>query len=323
MHLEFSERGENEFEAVGEWFWTFVELGERLGAISLDDDSSIARLVLAVPDRDLVATAITLGVSAHRFSIQDDVLEHAEEIGQISPGVKLRLEWPTRVVVGRFVRSELLVRGSDTFLKVVLTVNGVVDSRTIKLVSAIRLAPEGMPEGVYESSSAANSLQLEWERQALPGAIVFGDGSFWKSQMDIAIRSEHLEGLITNNPATAFEACRMDQLTPIDKYPHFINVFEKLTQFPELGTSADEVMKNYGICLLDGNAAIDALFDKRRLEQMLIIGLLETGVQHLQDQAVERVKGSTSHLTPMADPYDVIGWKPPGRSVLMGWSREV
>lgn len=319
MHLEIADRSSEDFIGVGDWFLSFVELGKRLGELSLLDRKQISRLVIGVPNRDLVAAAIAFGISINRFSIQDDLLVESGENSKIPVGVKLRLEWPTRVVVGRFVKSELLIRGADTFLKMHLTVNGAPDTRSVKLVSAIKLAPEGLPEGIYENSTVMNPIQLGWERQALPGAIVFGDAGFWKNQMELQIKSDQFPGLVAKETARLYEICRMDQLTPVDKFPHFINVYEKTTQFPDAGTPADEVMKSVLIAIFDGNAAIDVLFDKRRLESNILLGVLETGALTLQDQAIERIKNATSHLDTLENVSEILGWQPPGRCVLMGW----
>lgn len=321
LSLEVALSAEAEFEQVDNWVWSFVDLGKRLSEMS-QHGSRISRLVLAVPNRDLVTMAISLGISIHRFSVQEDVLGDSAEVGQIPEGVKLRLEWPTRVVVGRYVRSELVTRGSDTFFKIVLTVNGSRVESTMKYASAIRVAPDSLPEGTYENSNSANPIQLEWERQALPGALVFGDGEYWKSQMDILLKSKDLPEIVVNSPAKAFEICRMDQLTPVDKFPHFINVFERITKFPEPNSDADSVLDSISICIFDGNGAIDALFEKRRLDQMLCVGVFETGTTYLQEQALSRIKNATSHLYDLSNPESIIGWTAPSRTFVMGWARE-
>lgn len=317
--MEFLLKGDEDqdwFE-VGDWFTSLVRFGQALGDSSSKTNSLPNKMALFVPMRPYAVSAICLGLSIQRFTSQIEKFVNItnSEISSLAAGTTLRLEWARRMVVGALVSYDSLKS------TLILDINGSSEKCVISQAKSIQLSPVGFPEGIYMLEETSNGRPLGWSKQGAPAAMVFGDSSFFQTQIRTQISSVDLEPLFGTQDISLAEATRMDQLTPADLFPHFVNVFERSNNFPEQNSQAWQTVQNCSLCILDGNAATDELFDNFYLEDIPTLAILESGSSRMQEPALTTIKNSSGYLRPLQEEDVPFDWVPHKAVQLRSWVR--
>lgn len=237
-----------------------------------------------------------LGLSIQRFESQEEVLETIDSaaLQDLDAGTLVRFEWERRMLVGRIIGYESSTQRVEIF------VGDQKEKCSIRQIKSIKLAPKGFPEGAYLLDEPTSGVAHSWARQGAPGAVLFGDSKFFTEQTKILIDSPDLKAVLGNASVSLADAMRLDQLTPADLFPHFVNVFERTANFPESDSQALGTLKSCSLCVLSDNAAVEKHFNNSALENLTTIGILDLSVSRYQELALNSVKQSTAYLNAIA-----------------------
>jgi hypothetical protein len=302
---------------AGEWFSQLVNFGRSIGDLTSRDIGGLpSKMLLATPGISYVTSAIGLGLSIQRYENQQDVLEPLDvgEVHNLPEGQLIRVEWEKRMVVGRLSKID-----SKQHI-LALRVDNDLERCAIKQAKAVRLAPRGFPEGIYWLTGESGETFKGWIRQGSPAGIVFGDSSFYSRQLETRVSSQEILAALQKDDVSLVDAMRLDQLTPKDLFPHFVNVFERTHNFPEAGTAALETVKSCSICILNGNEAVEKLFSNSSLSSIPTLGIIDLNSTRYQELALNSVKSTVGYLKPLDPMAHRFSNLLPEGSFFWGWS---
>lgn len=293
--------GTDEWETPGQWFFSLLRLGETL----LQEHVSAAglkRLLLLVPDRQMVTAAIALGMSLSRFmggEAKEEALS-VEELERLAPGTQIRVSWPLLTRDALFIA---LKRTGGT-PKVELEMEDGKRTYSAKTVSISRLGvsvPVGEKQIVAKlSENFENPLAARWAGQVNPAGAFFTEGNHFEKQMAWQVDWEDFGTLLGTTEVSIRAASRFDYLSD-DRQPHFINVFEMVSRLDDLENAEVTRLQQCRWVVLDGNDAVDRMSSNHHIAQLPTLGIVELGKTRQQDRAIRSFRTEAVHLVNRTD----------------------
>lgn len=137
-----------DWSSVGSWFTSFTALGILLGRFTDSGSSTISRILLSVPRKDYVSTAIAVGMSIHKFRSKTSILKEIQE----SDLLELPSTSKLRLVLKHGHLDVMFHELSQDGKSIRCTIGGLHKSRK-QLTSHIRemyLLPSSYPEGTTQ-----------------------------------------------------------------------------------------------------------------------------------------------------------------------------
>lgn len=308
---------------VESWFTSFVALGIYLGRFTDSESSKISKILLSVPRKEFVSTAIALGMSIHKFRSKRSILKEIRETDllDLPPTSKLRLVLNyghLDVMFHKYFPDGKYVR---------CTIGGLHKSRN-QLTSHIReiyLLPSSYPEGDYSlSSQAYESLDKSeerelWRNQGAPGVAIFGEMENIKFQASAQMRNDGISKMLGMETITLEEAARLDNLSGHSK-SSLINSYGGTSEFSKFPYAGNSIVELFDWVILDGNNAINRLCASENLLDKSVLSILELGVPRSQGKAIDTFTSELNRYNSI-DVTSLLGWKPPTGVNIWGWAK--
>lgn len=325
MKFSIIEKDNGNKELLGGWFNSFVRLGLALGRKADTAEGLPKRMVLLVPRKDFVTAAISIGLSMHKYFSSSDLGEVIpdSDFGLIRQGTVVRIEFENRLEVGEFVEykeGSKNQRGESGPGIVTLLRDESKIRLSAKLILSVVALPPGFPQGTYEKVPTLNSNQELFLRQGAPAAIIFGESTYFRNQLETVIESDGFQNVMQGKTHKIADVARIDFLTPADRFPHFVNVFEQINRLPGMGTREHEVLLNCMIALLDGNHSTEKLIDSELLEEIPALAIIENGTKLRQENAYSKTRQSVMRLNQINN-QDTIDWQVPEGISFWCWGK--
>jgi hypothetical protein len=310
--------------SLGGWFTSFVALGLHLGRYSDSGSTEISKILVTVPRKEFVSTAIALGVSIQRFNSKVSILKEIRESDLIGlpTGSKLRLVLNyghLDVMFQKYFQDGKFIR---------CTIGGLHKSRDQLISPHIRqmfLLPSSFPEGdytvsrqEYENSDKSNEREF-WRTQGAPGVAIFGDLEKLKLQASMLVRNDLIAKMLGKENLPLEEAARLDALSE-HSTSSFVNAYESTNEFSKFSTMDQSVVDLFAWIILDGNNAINRLSAAENLMDKSVLSVLELGVPRSQGKALDTFTAELNRFSSV-DVTKLLGWKPPTGVNIWGWSR--
>ena len=312
-----------DWSSVGSWFTSFTALGILLGRFTDSGSSTISRVLLSVPRKDYVSTAIALGMSIHKFRSKTSILKKIQEsdLLELPSTSKLRLVLKYGHLDVMF--HELFQDGKS----IRCTIGGLHKSRK-QLTSHIRemyLLPSSYPEGDYslspqEYESLEKSDEREiWSNQGAPGIAVFGEIENFKFQALAQVKNDLISTILGKDTLTLEEAARLDLISGHSR-SSLINVYGGTSEFSKIPIEEHSIVDLFNWIILDGNNAINRLCAAEKLIDKPVLSILELGVPRSQGKAIDAFTSELNRYNSI-DVTSLLGWKPPTGVNIWGWSK--
>lgn len=312
-----------DWSSVGIWFTSFTGLGILLGRLTDSDSSTSSRILLSVPRKDYVSTAIALGMSIHKFRSKTSILRRIEvsDLLELPSTSKLRLVLKHGHLDVMF--HEVLQDGQS----IRCTIGGPYQPRT-QLTSHIReiyLLPGSYPEGDYsispqEYEGIEKSDEKEiWRSQSSPGVAVFGEIENFMLQASAHIKNDSLSRILGKETVTLEEAARLDLYSGHSR-AGLINTYGGTSEFSKILNEEHSMVNLFDWIVLDGNNAINRLCAAEKLIDKSVLSILELGVPRSQGKALDTYTAELNRYNSI-DITSLLGWKPPTGVNIWGWSR--
>ncbi len=312
-----------DWSSAGSWFTSFTGLGILLGRFTDSGSSTISRLLLSVPRKDYVSTAIALGMSIHKFRSKTSILKKIQEsdLLELPSTSKLRL-------VLKYGHLDVMFHElSQDGKSLRCTIGGLHKSRK-QLISHIRemyLLPSSYPEGDYsispeEYESLENSDEREvWRNQGAPGIAVFGEIENFKFQASAQVKNELISTMLGKDTLTLEEVARLDLISGHSR-SSLINVYGGTSEFSKTPNEEPSMVDLFDWIILDGNNAINRLCAAEKLMDKPVLSILELGVPRSQGKAIDAFTSELNRYNSI-DATSLLGWKPPIGVNIWGWSK--
>lgn len=327
MKIEIEGGPEGTWVEAGDWFKSFVDLGVILGKLASSPTFTVSRLLLAVPKKEFVTAAISLGLSIEKYldrETHEKEIQHSD-LSNLTPGTLIRLEWESgpRDVTFQAV-SETEIKGKTVHI-VSGSIDGISKPYDTRYVKRISILPQGFPEGSHIRIKANGQSDLKtgaqnfWQKQEAPAASIFGDVSYFQEQISTRVKYEALAAEADSSSLTLGEAARIDFLSN-NKYPHFVNIFEQVGQFPKIGQSNLSKVMLCDWVILDGNNATQRLSAREELIDKRMLAIVELGNPRNQEKAFDAFRGELNYYKSV-DAEQQLVWNPPFGVNIWGWTR--
>jgi hypothetical protein len=314
---------------VGTWFQQLAELPSALLDYQESNNARAKRILLAVPSRSLVATAIAWGFSKHAFENPVPPAESfpAAALVDVAEGTKVRIVFPVhptlpkrQIRVGKIVNVSS--NGKLTFVE--LMTNESTNKRALLPTVKYSLASEATPEGDYweklEVGTAKEAAKLNFfNSQQNPQALFLTEEGSFREELQFQFKEPSLLEELSVEQLSFEQANRLDEFAN-DKFSHFINTWKT---FKDFDSYAPELVKQLGIfrvVVLDGNSALDSMSEREELRDSTILGIFETGKKSLQDRGAKSFLGEAMYSNPIEGFEQLLGWKAPDGIRIWGWS---
>lgn len=307
---------------VNNWFTSFMALGIQLARHADSGKSAISKVLLSVPRKEYVSTAIALGMSIHKFRTKSSILIqiHESDLIQLPPTSKLRL-------VLKYGHLDVMFHEYFPDSKSIrCTIGGLHKSRK-QLISHIRemyLLPSSYPEGDYtfslqQDESLVNSGERKlWRDQSAPGIAIFGDIENLMFQISAHLKNDLITKMIGQDTLTLEEAARLDLISGHSK-SSLINVYGGTSEFWKFPITDHSMLDLFDWIILDGNNAINRLFSAEKLIDKKVLSILELGVPRSQGKAIDTINSELNRYN-LIDASSLLSWKSPAGVNLWGWS---
>jgi hypothetical protein len=328
MGVSLRKSPEDTWVAVGEWFELLVKLPEALIQYESDHNQELKRIFLAVPNRSLVANAISWGLSAHAFKNPKAPTPYfdIQDILNIEAGTRVRLIFPVfqgesrrQIRVGTLMSSHQ----SGNLMKITLQTNS--SPRQLNLVPGVRfsIADKDVPDGDYwerfHSGSDDKSARLNFfNQQQNPQAFIFTEQGLYEEELTYSFMEPSLFDALGVSKLRLGEAVRADQFSD-DRHSHFVNTWENFKHFDAVVENLAKVLESYKFIILDGNMAVETLSQKAVLRSSKVIGIFETGRNLLQERGASTFLGEAMYSQPIENFEHSLGWKAPDGIRIWGW----
>lgn len=312
-----------DWSPVGSWFTSFMALGIHLGRFTDSGSSTISRVLLSVPRKDYVSTAIALGMSIHKFRSKTSILKqiHESDLLDLPSTSKLRLVLKYGHLDVMF--HELFPDGKS----IRCTVGGLHKSRK-QLTSHIRemyLLPSSYPEGdfsmslqEYESLEKSDEREI-WRNQGAPGIAIFGEIENFKFQASAQVKNDLISTMLGKDTLALEEAARLDLISGHSR-SSLINAYGGTSEFSKTPIEEHSMVDLFDWIVLDGNNAINRLCASERLMDKSVLSILELGVPRSQGKAIDTFTSEMNRYNAI-DVISLLGWKPPTGVNIWGWSK--
>ena len=308
------------------WFTSFVGLGIYLGRFTDSKTSKLSRVLLSVPRKEFVSTAIALGMSIHKFTSKTSLLKEISEsdLLELPSFSKLRLvlSSPGHLDV---MFHKYFPDANVKFMR--CTIGGLHKSRN-QSTSHIRemyLLPSSYPEGdyslsqeEYESLDKSDEIEI-WRTQGAPGIAIFGEIENFKSQASAQMRKDMISKMLGKETITLEEAARLDTLSGHSK-SSLINAYGGTSEFLKLPIADHSILDLFDWIILDGNNAINRLCATENLLDKSVLSILELGVPRSQGKAIDTFTSELNRYNSI-DVTRLLGWKPPTGVNIWGWAK--
>ena len=311
------------WSSAGSWFTSFVALGICLGRFSESGSSKISRVLLSVPRKEFVSTAIALGMSTHKLRSKTSVLKKIREsdLLELPPTSKLRL-------VLNYGHLDVMFQKYFPEAKFVrCTIGGLHKTRN-QLTSHIReiyLLPSSYPEGdyslsreEYESLDKSDEREI-WRTQGAPGVAIFGDMENFKFQASAQMKNDFISKMLGIEMVTLEEAARLDSLSGHSK-SSLINSYGGTSEFSKFPIADHSIVDLFDWVILDGNNAINRLCATENLLDKSVLSILELGVPRSQGKAIDTFTSELNRYNSI-DVTSLLGWQPPTGVNIWGWAK--
>lgn len=324
MQFELQEEpGLGNWNSAGNWFTSFVGLGIYLGRFTDSNSSKISRILLSVPRKEFVSTAIALGLSIHKFRSKASILKEITEsdLLELPQASKLRLVLKYGYLDVMF--QKYFPEGK--YLR--CTVGGLHKSRN-QLTTHIQqmyLLPGSHPEGDYSMSPEEyESLEKNderdiWRTQSAPGLAIFGEVDNFKLQASARMKNDFISKMFGMETIALEEAARIDSVSSHSK-SSFINAYGGTSEFLKFPIAEDSIVDLFDWIILDGNNAINRLSATENLLDKSVLSILELGVPRSQGKAIDTFTSELNRYNTI-DVTSLLGWKPPVGINIWGWSK--
>ena len=303
----------------GTWFEAYGRFAADLLTAQRSGQRMPRLIVIQVPTRTLVATAMNLGFSAQaifttygkELTIEPDAIASLE-LGIV---IQLRFQWQpdsqddsfkTRRVVTGVLKKYSPKKAGTRFPSVQLDLGGKVEHISLSNnVSGIFGLPSGTPLGQETQSAPSQGVNLErWGSffsQQRPTACTFTFFSDFEKEMDLEI-SEHrlLDQYLEVPHARLKDLSRLDRLTE-DEHTHFVNAYEMLRKFQKMEEEISSLIEPFDFVILDGNAAVAELVGNSLLREKVKICVLESANHERISDALSSINAETLHLEKLGD----------------------
>jgi len=311
------------WSSVESWFTSFVALGIYLGRFTDSESSKISRVLLSVPRKEFVSTAIALGMSIHKFRNKTSILKEIREsdLLELQATTKLRL-------VLKYGHLDVMFHEYFPVGKSLRCTIGGLHKGRKQSTSHIRemyLLPSSYPEGDYslsqeEYQSLAKSEEREiWRTQGAPGIAIFGEIENFKSQASAQMRKDMISKMLGKETITLEEAARLDSLSGHSK-SSFINAYGGTSEFSKFPIADHSILDLFDWIILDGNNAINRLCATENLLNKSVLSILELGVPRSQGKAIDTFTSELNRYNAI-DVTSLLGWKPPTGVNIWGWAK--
>ena len=329
MTVSLRNSNDGSWVMVGTWFQQLAELPSALLDYQESNTPVVKRILLAVPSRALVATAIAWGFSKHAFENPVPLAESfpSETLFDVAEGTKVRIEFPVhRALPKRQIRVGKIVNVSEGrgIIYVNLLTNGSTTKWALKPSVTYSFASEATPEGDYwETIEVGSSIEVAkfnyFNSQQNPQAFFLTEEGAFCDELGFQFQEPSLLKELAVDQLSFQDANRLDRFTK-DKFSHFINTWETFKNFDSY---APELVKQLGIfrvVVLDGNSALDLMSARDELRESTILGIFETGKKSLQDRGAKSFLGEAMYSNPIEGFEKLLGWKAPDGIRIWGWS---
>jgi len=314
---------------VGTWFQQLAELPSALLDYQESSNPTVKKILLAVPSRALVATAIAWGFSKHAFENPVSLAESfpSANLINIAEGTKVRIVFQVHPTLPkRQIRVGKIVNVSERrgIVYVDLMTNGSTNKRALQPSVTYSLASEATPEGDYwetlEVGSAKEVAKFNYfNSQQNPQALFLTEDGAFSEELEFQFQEPSLLKELAVDQLSFKQANRLDRFTR-DEFSHFVNTWEPFKGFDSY---APELIKQLGIfrvVVLDGNSALDVMSARPELRESTVLGIFETGKKSLQDRGAKSFLGEAMYSNPIEGFENLLGWKAPDGIRIWGWS---
>lgn len=329
MTVSLRNSDDNKWVMVGTWFQQLAELPSAFLDYQESSNPKVKRILLAVPSRSLVATAIAWGFSKHAF---ENPASHsasfpAATLVDVAEGTKVRIVFPVhRTLPKRQIRVGKIVNVSVTgrLIYVELMTNESSTKWALLPSATYSLASEATPEGDYWETLEVGSTKEVAKRnffnfQQNPQALFLTEAGAFFEELRFQFREPSLLEELSVNELSFEQANRLDRFTD-DKFSHFINTWETFKDFDSYAPGLVKQLGVFKVVVLDGNSALDSISAREELRHATILGIFETGKKTLQDRGAKSFLGEAMYLNPIEGFEQLLGWKAPDGIRIWGWS---
>jgi hypothetical protein len=311
------------WSSAGGWFTSFVGLGIYLGRFTDSNSSKISRILLSVPRKEFVSTAIALGLSIHKFKSKASILKEIREsdLLELPQASKLRL-------VLKYGHLDVMFHKyfpDGKYLR--CTVGGLHKSRNqlTSHIQRIYLLPGSHPEGDYSMSREEyenlekNDERYIWRTQSAPSAAIFGEVDNFKLQASAHMKNDFISKMFGMETIALEEAARIDSVSGHSK-SSLINGYGGTSEFLKFPIAEGSIVDLFEWIILDGNNAINRLSATENLLDKSVISILELGVPRSQGKAIDTFTSELNRYNSI-DVTSLLGWKPPVGVNVWGWAK--
>jgi len=335
MKIELKDEvSDSNWVEAGAWFKAFVSLGVQLAEATTSPNFHLSKLLIACPKREFVTAALAFGYSIEKFRSGDTLLREIslDKVPELKPGQILRVERdPGKLGTDLHVQDIALAsvdapkgKGSAS-VTIRSRVNGALKTFLLdpRAISTLSVLPEGFPTGLHKLPvpPAATRSQgvptIRWNSQASPGLAIFGEVEYFHEQASTRVRYAPIQAVLGTSETILEEVGRIDYAE--NKYPHFVNLFEPVSNFPKLSDWPNSLPDLCEWVVLDGNRASTKLSPKEALLDRRVLSIIEMGVPRSQGKAVAAFTEQVGNLR-RVDASTLLAWSPPAGVQIWAWS---
>lgn len=336
---------------VGGWFTAFVQLAQELHS-SQAGDLALRRILLSVPQGDMVSLGLAIGFSrASYLAGLDQAIEIELEDIKVGDTLQVRSAWQTPAklirapedLVGEVASIDDSSRDSVT-LRLTFRTGGQKTVRLLRHMCPIGQKDPGKHLRIYRVPAFAPQRPAKtkrefpyrdpkkegtqvwikkwerWDYQIDPTLAIFGSptkvNDYGRPEF---IDHELHKTLLEVEGDSLLNVARVDSMET-DLRPHLINVVGQLSSFPKKGSHSFELLQQFPFVCLDGNAAMVSLSDRPILDEKCVIGLWETSRPNLQELALTSFLEEATRFKLLENLEQLLGWKAPPGVQCWGWN---
>ena len=337
MKIAFGDKeSESDWVESGSWFKSFIGLGAHLAKASNSPNFAVSKIMIAVPKREFVSSALAIGYSIEKYLRADTLLRDIafEDILNLEPGQILRIvrkvglgEDDLHVQDVELASAAMAVNPNVKSIRINTRANGNYTTLALdkSRISSLAVLPRGFPTGLHKLPAPPKGLQpkdfpqIRWNWQASPGLVIYGEVDYFREQASTRIQYEPLQSVLGVSDTTLEGMGRIDYAE--NKFPHFVNLFEPVNSFPKLSDWPYSLPDLCEWVVLDGNRASTKLSAKEALIDRRVISIVEMGVPRSQGKALAAFTEQTANLR-LVDASTLLAWSPPAGVQIWAWSNK-